>query len=79
MISRIIIRFLKYNYPTFSVAMCVYGKDNPEWFDRALESVLIEQTVKPNELVLVVDGPINDNLKRIIKKYSDFCKRKDDQ
>ena len=26
--------------PFFSVAMCVYGKDNPDWFDKALCSVI---------------------------------------
>lgn len=56
-------------YPPFSVAMCVYGKDNPEWFDIALNSIL-EQTVKPNEIVLVVDGPIPDTLQSVIDKYS---------
>ncbi|MDQ9747474.1 hypothetical protein RFY98_13155, partial [Acinetobacter baumannii] len=32
----------------FSVAMCVYGEDNSEWFELALESIL-KQTVKPKE------------------------------
>lgn len=43
--------------PFFSVAMSVYGKDNPDWFDKALCSV-IDQTVQPVSIVLVVDGPI---------------------
>lgn len=60
------------NYPPFSVAMCVYGKDNPEWFDVALESVLI-QTVKPAEIVLVVDGPVPDGIQHIIDKYTEIC------
>ncbi len=59
-------------YPPFSVAMCVYGKDNPEWFDKALCSV-IEQTVKPSEIVLVVDGPIPQELQSVISRYSDVC------
>ena len=41
----------------FSVSMCVYIKDTPEWFTTAVESVL-NQTVKPSEVVLVVDGPV---------------------
>ena len=53
----------------FSVGMCVYGKDNPEWFRRALDSVY-SQTVKPNEVVLVVDGPIGDDLQSVIEEYS---------
>jgi len=55
-------------YPSFSVAMCVYEKDNPEWFDRAMES-LMEQSVRPTEIVLVVDGPIPEILQAVIDKY----------
>ena len=59
-------------YPPFSVAMCVYGKDNPEWFDVALHSV-IDQTVQPDEIVLVVDGPIPETIQRVIDKYVNIC------
>ena len=59
----------------FSVSMCVYGKDNPKWFKTAVNSV-IEQTKKPDEIVLVVDGPVPDELDAIIKEYEtlDFFK-----
>lgn len=63
------------DYPPFSVAMCVYEKDNPEWFERALQSVIVEQTVKPNEVVIVVDGPVPDSIKQVIGKYKEICKR----
>ncbi len=53
----------------FSVAMCVYEKDNPEWFDKSLESVSIKQSLKPFELVLVVDGPITKEIEGVIAKY----------
>ena len=52
----------------FSVSMCVYIKDNPEWFKTAVESIL-NQTVKPNEVVLVVDGPVNAQLDAVITHY----------
>lgn len=52
----------------FSVSMCVYGKDNPEWFKTAVDSIL-DQTVKPNEVVLVVDGPVPKELDEIICQY----------
>ena len=52
----------------FSIAICVYGKDDPNWFDTAMESVLC-QTVKPSEVSLVVDGPVPAELDEIIKKY----------
>ena len=59
----------------FSVAMCVYGKDNPEWFKTAVDSI-IEQTKKPDEIVLVVDGPVPDEIGAIIEDYEklDFFK-----
>lgn len=53
----------------FSVAMCVYGEDNSEWFELALESIL-KQTVKPKEIVLVVDGPIPNTIQKVIDKYN---------
>lgn len=52
----------------FSVSMCVYGGDNAVWFDRAMNSVL-SQTVSPNEIVLVVDGPIPDELNMVVSRY----------
>ncbi len=52
----------------FSVSMCVYGKDNPQWFKVAVDSVL-NQTRLPNEVVLIVDGPVPDELDSIIKNY----------
>ena len=52
----------------FSVSMCVYGGDNAKHFDEALASV-INQTLKPTELVLVVDGPIPDSIESVIEKY----------
>lgn len=57
-------------YPPFSVAMCVYGKDNAEWFDEALASVTVNQILKPDEVVLVVDGPVPKSIQDVIGKYS---------
>lgn len=59
----------------FSVAMCVYGKDNPEHFKTAVESI-INQTAKPDEIVLVVDGPVPEELNAEIEAFSklDFFK-----
>ncbi len=53
----------------FSVAMSVYGKDDPRFFDRALQSITEEQSVTPDEIVLVCDGPLNEGLDNIIEKY----------
>lgn len=61
------------NLPPFSVAMSVYKNDNPEWFDKALESITVNQTVKPTEIVLVVDGPVSNTILTVIEKYKTIC------
>ena len=53
----------------FSVVTSVYKSDNPVFFDRALSSITELQTVIPDEVVLVVDGPVSDDLNEVIAKY----------
>ncbi|WP_424244597.1 glycosyltransferase involved in cell wall biosynthesis [Elusimicrobium posterum] len=53
----------------FSVLMSLYAKDNPAMAGEALESVL-NQTVKPDEIILVVDGAVPEELNAVIEKYS---------
>lgn len=53
----------------FSVAISVYKNDNAVHFDRALESITSLQTILPNEIVLVVDGPVSDEINSVISKY----------
>ncbi len=53
----------------FSVATSVYKNDNPEFVDRAFHSITTLQTVKPSEIVLVVDGPISEELNAVILKH----------
>ena len=52
----------------FTVSMCVYGKDNPNWFKTAVDSIL-NQSCPPDEVVLVVDGPVPDVLDNVICEY----------
>ena len=52
----------------FSVSMCVYSEDNPKDFKIAVDSIL-NQTVEPTEVVIVVDGPVPECLNNIIEKY----------
>lgn len=49
----------------YSVLMTVFCKDNPEYFALALDS-MINQTLKPDEIVLVKDGPITKELQNVI-------------
>ncbi len=53
----------------FSVAISVYKNDVPKHFDTALASITTEQTVKPDEIVLIVDGPVPDGVNSVIAKY----------
>src|SRR5690606_34079759 len=52
----------------FSVLMSVYAKESPERLSLALES-LKNQTLCADEVVLVEDGPITDELDRVIGQY----------
>lgn len=52
----------------FSVSMCVYEKDNPNHFRTAVNSIL-QQTLPPTEVVLVVDGPVTDELNEVILDF----------
>ena len=52
----------------FSVLMSVYKKDRPDFLCQALDSVF-SQTLPPNEVILVEDGPLTDELYDAIAKY----------
>ena len=52
--------------------MSVYHKENANFFDLALESNLVKQTLSPNEFVLVCDGELTEDLDSVIKKYSEL-------
>lgn len=58
------------NNMKFSVSMSVYKLDNPDWLETAIESIL-NSTVKPDEIVLVVDGPVGGELDVLISKYEE--------
>ena len=50
-----------------SVLMSIYEKDNPIFFEKALNSIFY-QTLPPKEIVLVLDGPITKEAEEIIEK-----------
>lgn len=62
---------VKNEYPPFSVAMSVYKNDNPIFFDRALQSITENQIVMPTEIVIIVDGPVDEKINAVIEKYSE--------
>lgn len=61
----------------FSVLISVYKKEKAEYLKRALQSI-INQTLKPTEIVIVKDGPLTKELDDCIedfqKQYSELFK-----
>ena len=51
---------------TISVLMSVYRSEQAACLQRALQSVWDDQTRKPDQIVLVVDGPIPEELELIV-------------
>ena len=52
-----------------SVLMSVYKSEKPAYLDRSLQSVWDDQTQKPDEIILVQDGPLGDELLQVIEKW----------
>ncbi|WP_214744404.1 glycosyltransferase [Exiguobacterium sp. s189] len=52
----------------YSVLMSVYYKEKPIYLKESLESML-NQTIKPDEIVLVKDGPLTNELEQVINNY----------
>ena len=52
----------------YSVLMAVYKNDNPEYLKISIDSML-NQTIKPNEFVLVEDGELTDELYKTIDLF----------
>lgn len=53
----------------FSVLISVYEKENHHYFKQALDSILVNQSIIPNELVIVKDGPLTKQLEDVIEAY----------
>ena len=57
-----------HRYPPFSVLISLYEKERAEFFSTCLDSV-INQTVQPSEIIIVLDGPITDELEKVLRLY----------
>ena len=53
----------------FSVLMSVYKNDKYEYLITAIDSIL-NQTLEPNQFVIMVDGPVSDDIKELLINYS---------
>ena len=54
---------------TYSVLMSVYKNDDPDFLSIALKSIYDDQTVKPDEIVVVFDGPLTDELYAVLNEF----------
>lgn len=52
----------------YSVLMSVYCRENPEYLKLAIDS-MVNQTIKPDQFVLVEDGPLVERLDEVISLY----------
>lgn len=53
----------------FSVLISVYNKENPDFLEESLNS-LLKQTILPTQIVLVKDGPLTPELDNVIQSFS---------
>ncbi len=53
----------------FSVLISVFNKENAVYLESSLKSILIDQTLLSNDVVIVKDGVLNNDLDYIIEKY----------
>ena len=54
---------------SISVLISVYQSERPEYLNRALQSVWDDQTLKPDEIVLIEDGPLTQNLLNVLDNW----------
>ena len=52
----------------YSFLMSVYCKENPEFLEKSIESML-NQSILPDEIVIIEDGVLTKNLENILMKY----------
>lgn len=56
---------------TISVIMSVYKTEEPKYFEQALKSIWDDQSRKPEQIVLVEDGPLTDGLSAVITLWKE--------
>lgn len=55
----------------FSVLMSVYSRADSKFLDEALDSVWTQQSLKPKQICVVCDGPLNNELEEVLRKWSE--------
>lgn len=61
-----------------SVLLSIYINDDPNYLKCALNSIYFDQTRKPDEIVIVFDGQLNESLYDVVNEFTkdikDICK-----
>lgn len=57
-------------YPPYSVLISLYEREQPEYLIDSLNSVF-GQTMAPDEVVVIKDGPLTSDLEAVLNSYSD--------
>ena len=59
-------------FPPFSATISCYKNDNPKDFEAAFLSIY-NQTVRPNEIIITVDGSIPTELNNVVTRFEREC------
>jgi glycosyltransferase involved in cell wall biosynthesis len=58
----------------FSLLLSVYDGDRPDYLRRALRSAVDDQTVRPDQVVIVRDGPVRAELAKCLEDLRATCR-----
>lgn len=57
------------NNMNFSILVSLYFKENISFLNKCFESIWINQSIKPDEIVLVLDGPLGVELQECVDSW----------
>lgn len=57
--------------PPFAVLMPMWGKDLPERVELAISSATVDQQLRPDRLILTIDGPLPVALEELVARVAD--------
>lgn len=55
----------------FSVLLSIYYKEAPDNFHQCLQSIVVNQTLQPNEIVIVEDGKLTEDLYQVLNDWEE--------
>lgn len=61
---------------SIAVLMSVYKNEKADRLDRCMNSIWTDQTLKPDQIILVEDGPLPDELHQVIKEWKKVLQEK---